>query len=134
MCGIVGIFTREASTADRTLVQQMVGCLSHRGPDRQGIHIEPHIALASARLSIVDPSSAADQPLISQSADLTIAFNGEIYNFKEIRARLESLGHRFRSHSDTEVVLAAFSEWGVECHRFFNGMWAFAIWDRRDRR
>jgi asparagine synthase (glutamine-hydrolysing) len=110
----------------------MINSLSHRGPDRQAVHVEPHIALASARLSIVDLTEAADQPLHDVSGDLTIVFNGEIYNFKELRADLESRGHRFRSHSDTEVILAAYREWGTDCQRHFNGMWAFAIWDQRN--
>jgi asparagine synthase (glutamine-hydrolysing) len=134
MCGIAGIFVRDERTPDRSVAQRMIGSLSHRGPDRQAVQVEPHIALASARLSIVDLSPAADQPLTDASGDLTIVFNGEIYNFKEVRADLESRGHRFRSHSDTEVALLAFRQWGVECHRHFNGMWAFAIWDRKARR
>ena len=134
MCGIAGIFIREARTPDAATAWRMIDSVAHRGPDRRAVHVEPHIALSSARLSIVDLSPAADQPLSDSSGDLMIIFNGEIYNFKEVRADLESRGHHFRSHSDTEVVLCAFREWGVECHRRFNGMWAFAIWDRKERR
>jgi len=109
----------------------MIDSIAHRGPDRQAVHTDSHIALACARLSIVDLTPAADQPLID--GDLTIVFNGEIYNFKEVRAELESRGRRFRTHSDTEVVAEAWREWGVDCLRRFNGMWAFAIWDRKER-
>ena len=134
MCGIAGIFARDGRTPDQTTARQMIECTAHRGPDRQAVHVEPHLALGSARLSIVDLSPAADQPLSDVSGNTLIVFNGEIYNFKEIRAELESLGHRFRSRSDTEVALAAFREWDIDCHHRFNGMWAFAIWDRRNRR
>ncbi|MDQ6801197.1 MAG: asparagine synthase (glutamine-hydrolyzing) [Acidobacteriota bacterium] len=124
---------RDERTPDRSLARTMIQRLAHRGPDSQAVHVEQHIALACARLSIVDLTSAANQPLTDPSGELTIVFNGEIYNFKEIRADLESRGHRFRSHSDTEVVLLAYRQWGPDCHLRFNGMWAFAIWDRPNR-
>ena len=115
------------------MADRMIARVVHRGPDRQNVQIQEHVALACARLSIVDLSAAADQPLVDSSGDLTIVFNGEIYNYKEVRIMLEEKGHRFRSHSDTEVVLRAYQEWGVDCHQHFNGMWAFAIWDRPNR-
>src|SRR5437868_4927271 len=132
MCGIAGIFARDQHTPDAGVARRMIETIAHRGPDRQAVHTDSHIALACARLSIVDLTPAADQPLID--GDLTIVFNGEIYNFKEVRAELESRGRRFRTHSDTEVVAEAWREWGVDCLRRFNGMWAFAIWDRKERR
>ena len=132
MCGIAGIFDREQRTPDVADARRMIGAIAHRGPDRQAVHAETHVALACARLSIVDLTPAADQPITDGA--LTIVFNGEIYNFKEVRAELESRGRRFRSHSDTEVILEAFREWDVDCLGRFNGMWAFAIWDRKERR
>jgi asparagine synthase (glutamine-hydrolysing) len=134
VCGIAGIYVRDKRVPDETTARAMIQRIGHRGPDLQAVHVEEHIALACARLSIVDLSPAADQPLTDASGQLTIVFNGEIYNFKELRAELESKGHVFRSHSDTEVALVAYREWGSECHLRFNGMWAFAIWDRPNRR
>jgi len=134
MCGIAGIFVRDGCLPDRAVATAMIDRIAHRGPDRRSVVAEEHVALAAARLSIVDLSPAAAQPLTDPRGELTIVFNGEIYNFKELRAQLESSGHVFRSHSDTEVVLNAYREWGTECHRQFNGMWAFAIWDRPNRK
>jgi asparagine synthase (glutamine-hydrolysing) len=133
MCGIAGIFTREAREPDPIQLRAMIDSVAHRGPDAQAVRTEPHIGLAAARLAIVDISKEADQPLTDASGELTIVFNGEIYNFKEVRSDLEQRGHRFLTHSDTEVVLNAYREWGVDCHSRFNGMWAFALWDRRKK-
>jgi asparagine synthase (glutamine-hydrolysing) len=107
----------------------MLGRLAHRGPDGSGIHAEPGVAVGSVRLAVLDPSDAGRQPFASPDGRLQLLHNGEIYNYRELRAELEASGHRFRSGTDTEVILAAYSEWGERCVERFNGMWAFALWD-----
>jgi asparagine synthase (glutamine-hydrolysing) len=108
----------------------MTEAISHRGPDGEGFYVDSFVALGHRRLAIIDLSPAAHQPMISDDKQYAITYNGEIYNFREMRAELESLGHPFTSRSDTEVVLRAYVEWGSECVKRFNGMFAFAIWDK----
>jgi len=135
MCGITGFFTPGGHHAGEmnVTVRRMADVLIHRGPDAGGVWIDAAagIALGHRRLSIVDLSPTGRQPMISQTGRYVIVLNGEIYNFRELRPQLEAQGHRFRGTSDTEVMLAAFEEWGVpdSVHRF-NGMFAFAVWDR----
>jgi len=105
--------------------------LLHRGPDDQGVYFSSDVAFGFRRLSIIDLSPAGHQPMSSEDGALTIVFNGEIYNHIELRAELSALGHRFHSKSDTEVLLTAYRQWGTDCVRRFNGMWAFLIHDRR---
>lgn len=139
MCGIAGfIDTSLSRTTDilRANAEAMAACLAHRGPDAQGIWVEEKtgIALAHRRLAIIDLSPLGEQPMHSADGRFVIVFNGEIYNFLELRAELETLGHTFRSSSDTEVMLAAFGAWGIaEALQRFNGMFAFALWDRQER-
>ena len=115
-------------------IATMVSTLRHRGPDGEGAWSAPGVALGAARLAILDLSPASNQPFRDERADLSLVFNGEIYNYLELRRELEALGHRFRSRGDTEVLLRAYEAWGEACPRRFNGMFAFALWDGRRRR
>jgi asparagine synthase (glutamine-hydrolysing) len=122
-----------AGGLDDALLAKAVGTLHHRGPDDAGRWISPdgRVALAQARLAIIDLSPAGHQPMFDASGDLAIVFNGEIYNFQDLRAELEAGGWAFRSHSDTEVLLAAYARWGAECLARLNGMFAFALYDAK---
>jgi len=136
MCGIAGIWQFDDQQVKRETIQRFTGALGHRGPDGQGFFTDDNgrLALGHRRLAILDLSSAADQPMTSFSGRYVITYNGEIYNFVELRRDLEQSGYGFRSDTDTEVILAAFERWGEECLLRFNGMWSFAIWDRQERR
>lgn len=131
MCGICGIFHLERDRPVRPLdLRRMADALRHRGPDDRGEHVEGNVGLGHLRLSIIDLSTAGHQPMTNEDGRYWIVFNGEIYNYLELRERLEASGHRFRSHSDTEVLLHLFEEEGESCVTHLNGMFAFAIWDR----
>ncbi len=139
MCGIAGVVAWDDSyRAGRQTLEAMSAAMAHRGPDGRGIHLSDdegvHVALAHRRLAIIDPDPRADQPL-SDSAGRVIVFNGEIYNFQDLRRQLDQAraSPSWRTHSDTEVLLAAYGHWGRRCVERLNGMFAFAIWDRRDR-
>jgi asparagine synthase (glutamine-hydrolysing) len=125
MCGIFGYI----GSIDEQLATHCTNTLAHRGPDGFGLWVGRGVTLGHRRLSILDLSANASQPMHSYDGRYTISFNGEIYNYLEIKKELISLGHIFRSESDTEVILNAYMEWGVDCQPRFNGMWAFAIWD-----
>ena len=129
MCGIAGTISLRGAPADRTRIEAMAARLVHRGPDAEGVHIDRHVGLASRRLSILDLSEAGRQPLANEDSTAWIVFNGAVYNYRELRPELERAGHRFRSQTDTEVVLHAYEEWGSTCLERFNGMFAFAVWD-----
>src|SRR5688500_14386848 len=130
MCGIAGLVNRRAGLDAPGLEQlhAMAGALRHRGPDEFGIYRDHIAGLSHARLSIIDLASG-QQPLTNESGSLWISFNGEIFNYVELRAELEERGHRFRTASDTEVIVHAYEEWGDEAFRRFNGQWAVALWD-----
>lgn len=132
MCGIAGIYDRDGSH-DASAVSRMLDVQAHRGPDGCGTWADPGLVLGHRRLAFLDLSQDGAQPMSYGEDRYVITYNGEVYNFVELRATLERLGHGFRSTSDTEVLLAAYAEWGVECLSRLNGMFAFAIWDRRER-
>jgi len=134
MCGITGFvdFGGHERAAAGERIRRMADVIRHRGPDEDGYYIDAHAALGHRRLSIIDLSSG-QQPMSTADGQVHILFNGEIYNFLEVRAELEALGHHFRTHSDTEVILLAYLAWGEGCVAKLNGMFAFAIWDARNR-
>jgi len=133
MCCIACIFdTREQRPIDRSLLSRMNQVQFHRGPDEEGLHVEPGIGLAHRRLSIIDLSNG-QQPLFNEDGSVAVVFNGEIYNFPELSRELQAAGHCFRTHCDTEVIVHAWEEWGEACVERFRGMFAFAIWDRNRR-
>lgn len=131
MCGINGIYGRSLPADAATVLQQMNDRIAHRGPDDEGILVEEEVALGHRRLAILDLSAAGHQPMFDTDRRLGIVFNGEIYNFREIRKALPD--YPFKTESDTEVILAAYLTWGADCLHRFNGMFAFAIWDYRTR-
>src|SRR5256714_12974524 len=133
MCGICGIVAL-GRPPEADTVEAMARELDHRGPDGPGFFAAKGVALAFGRLAIIDLSDAGDQPFASEDGALWLVHNGEVYNYRELRRELEAHGHRFRSATDTEVILAAFREWGERCVERFNGMWAFALWDGTRRR
>jgi asparagine synthase (glutamine-hydrolysing) len=135
MCGLAGIVALHpgAEAPARDALTRMAGVLSHRGPDEYGLYRDDHAGLAHARLSIVDLQTG-QQPMADSSKTLWIVFNGEIFNFVELRAELITLGHQFRTHSDTEVILHAWRAWGEAAFERMNGQWAVALWDSAARR
>ncbi len=132
MCGITGIFdTQGKRDIPRDLLHRMNETQFHRGPDEGGLHLEPGVGLGHRRLSIIDLSTG-QQPLFNEDGSVVVVFNGEIYNFLELVPELEALGHTFRTHSDTEVIVHAWESWGEACVERFRGMFAFALWDRNN--
>lgn len=129
VCGICGILSFDGSPGDPSMIARMNRTLVHRGPDDEGIHVGPAIALGERRLSIIDLSSAATAPLSNEDGTVWVVFNGEIYNFQELRTQLTARGHRFRTGTDTEVVVHLYEEYGVSCLAHLRGMFAFAVWD-----
>ncbi|MCD4650936.1 MAG: asparagine synthase (glutamine-hydrolyzing) [Candidatus Cloacimonetes bacterium] len=132
MCGIAGLVNLNNAPADETVVNQLLRLMKHRGPDDEGVFVENNICLGHVRLSILDLSSAGHQPMFSTCGRYVLIFNGEIYNYRELRVELAST-YEFRTQTDTEVILAAYLHWGKDCLNHFNGMWAFAIYDRQSR-
>jgi len=133
VCGITGVLNGSGEPVPEALIEKMTAAIAHRGPDDNGVHVDGPLALGNRRLAIIDLSAAGHQPMTGSSGGLCITYNGEIYNFRELRAELEAAGRRFHSRTDTEVVLQAFDEWGPACLDRFNGMFAFAIWDPKRR-
>lgn len=133
MCGIAGIYNLDGAPVATGLLKSMTDAVAHRGPDGDGHYTDGPVGLGHRRLSIIDLSPAGRQPMANESADLVITYNGEVYNFQELRVELQALGHRFQSKTDSEVVVHAYEEWGERCVERFNGMFAFAIYDRRPK-
>jgi asparagine synthase (glutamine-hydrolysing) len=132
MCGIAGVvnFSSRLEPPSRELLTAMISAIRYRGPDEFGMYRDLRAGLVHARLSLIDLVSG-QQPLANEDESLWIVFNGEIFNYLELRVKLEALGHRFRTKSDTEMIVHAFEAWGVECFPMFNGQWALALWDSR---
>lgn len=130
MCGICGIIQLNDNSVDEVLIHQMMRMQKHRGPDDEGVFISGNIGFGFVRLSIIDLSPAGHQPMSSFDDRYVVVFNGEIFNYIEIREELKVLGHTFCTNTDTEILLAAYREWGEDCLNRFNGMWAFAIYDK----
>lgn len=133
MCGIAGILHLDEAPASAQYVKRMIDAIAHRGPDGEGVFTDGSFALGHRRLAIIDLSLSGQQPMATRDGRHVIAFNGEIYNFKELRVELEALGRQFYSNSDTEVLLQAWAQWGGAALDRLNGMFAFAMWDRRSR-
>jgi asparagine synthase (glutamine-hydrolysing) len=132
MCGICGIFDLSGAPISRDLLDRMNSVIQHRGPDGAGELVDREVGLGHRRLSIIDLGGGA-QPIGNEDGTLQIVFNGEIYNFVELRKELEQAGHKFKTQSDTEVIVHGYEQWGRDCVKRFNGMFAFAIWDSRKR-
>ena len=132
MCGIVGVCGWDAEPVQEQTIRQMLAMIKHRGPDQFGLYIDDSIGMGSARLSIIDLHSG-QQPITNETNELWIVFNGEIYNYPELRTELEARGHRFSTETDTEVILHLFEDLGPRCLERLNGQFSIAIWDRIER-
>lgn len=132
MCGITGIVHADGSPVDRDLLARMNEAIRHRGPDEDGFYFSDGVGLGMRRLSIIDLKTG-QQPIHNQDQSAWIVFNGEIYNYRELRKQLEDLGHRFYTDSDTEAIVHAYDQFGVDCPKYLRGMFAFAIWNERDK-
>src|SRR5687767_10735018 len=130
MCGIVGIVRNDSKPVDEALLSRMSNAIRHRGPDDDGFYVNEGVGLGMRRLSIIDIKSG-HQPIHNQDRSAWIVFNGEIYNYLELREKLEKLGHRFYTNSDTEAIIHAYDQYGADCPKHLRGMFAFAIWDER---
>jgi len=133
MCGIAGIIRLDGASVEPPILQKMTDAIAHRGPDGEGHWIEGNVGLGHRRLAILDLSPAGHQPMVSADHRYMLSYNGEVYNFRELRKELEAKGYWFRSKTDSEVVLNALAEWGPKALDRFNGMFALALWDRKER-
>ena len=131
MCGLSGILNLSKKSVDPAMIHRMSNCMAHRGPDADGFYIQDEIALGHRRLSIIDLSTTANQPMFEPSGRYVLIFNGEIYNFREVKAQLN--GYPFQTNSDSEVILAAYQKWGADCLHKLAGMYVFVIWDKHTR-
>jgi asparagine synthase (glutamine-hydrolysing) len=131
MCGIAGIFDLKHRQVDQELIRKMTNAMAHRGPDSDGFFCEKEIGLGHRRLSIIDLSSAANQPFTDNSGRYVMVFNGEMYNYAEVRSLIKD--YAFHTSSDSEVLMAAYVKWGKDCMQYFRGMFAFAIWDKQEK-
>jgi asparagine synthase (glutamine-hydrolysing) len=133
MCGITGILNLNGETVSPMILKNMTDSIVHRGPDGEGQYIDGQIGLGHRRLAIIDLSHAGHQPMISADKRIILSYNGEVYNFRELRIELERLGHQFHSQTDSEVVLNSWVEWGEDCVHHLNGMFAFSVWDNKNK-
>lgn len=131
MCGIAGVCNLNGEAVSAGLLKRMTDVIAHRGPDGEGHYTDGPVGLGHRRLAIIDLSPAGHQPMSNVSGDVVITYNGEIYNFQKLRVELEALGYHFHSKTDTEVIVHAYEQWGEKCIDYFNGMFAFAIYDRK---
>jgi asparagine synthase (glutamine-hydrolysing) len=136
LCGIVGYYSNRDAISFKDSLSHAINALTHRGPDDSGLFFDEDygVGLGHRRLSVIDLSPAGHQPMASDDGNTVIAFNGEVYNFSALKKELTGLGHHFKGSSDTEVVLKAYIQWGVECLEKFTGMFAFAIWDKTSQK
>src|SRR5512136_603665 len=134
MCGICGKIDFTGKTVPLELLRNMTDSIAYRGPDDEGFFSDGPVGLGHRRLAIIDLSPAGRQPMCNEDESIRVTYNGEIYNFLDIRKELKARGHRFRSNTDTEVIVHAYEEWDVACLQRFNGMFAFALWDERQQR
>lgn len=134
MCGIAGIVWWDETAVSPALLCDMTAAIAHRGPDADGFYQQGMVGLGHRRLAIIDLSPAGKQPMCNEDGTIWVTYNGEIYNFQEIRQELQMRGHQFRSATDTEVIVHAYEEWGTACLQRFNGMFAFGLWDERQKR
>ena len=132
MCGIVGFVNSNSRAAEREILEKMNACIIHRGPDEDGFFVKENVALAMRRLAIID-LKGGQQPIFNHDKTTAIVFNGEIYNFQEIKKDLEARGHKFYTNSDTEVIVHLYDEYGADCVNHLRGMFAFAIWNSSDK-
>lgn len=134
MCGIVGAIHFNQQPVGADVIEQMANTLKHRGPDDAGVFVDGMVGLGHRRLKIIDLSPAGHQPMCNEDGTIWVTYNGEIYNFLELRPELIHRGHTFSSQTDTEVIVHAYEEWGEHCVEHFNGMFAFALWDSRHKK
>ena len=129
MCGIVGLFeTKGQNTIDRDLLARMNDSITHRGPDEEGLYTAPGLGFGHRRLAIIDLAEG-QQPMFNEDRSVVLIYNGEIYNYKDLTQELQAAGYQFKTHSDTEVIIHAWAEWGAACVERFRGMFVFALWD-----
>jgi len=131
MCGIVGVYSLKGEPVPPVFLRRMTDAIAHRGPDGEGYFVDGNVGLGHRRLAIIDLSPAAHQPMLTRDGRYVLTYNGEIYNFQELRIELETLGYQFHSRSDSEVLLNAYAAWGEKALNRLNGMFAFAIWDKK---
>ncbi len=133
MCGIAGIFNVKGDPVSVNTLQKMTDAIKHRGPDGEGVWTDSNIGFGHRRLAIIDLSPLGHQPMQNDNGELIITYNGEVYNFMNLRIELEALGYKFHSKTDTEVILKSYEHWGKECVHKFNGMFCFAIWNKKEK-
>ena len=133
MCGISGIFNTDKKPVHASQIESMNNLITHRGPDGHGVYIDGNLGIGSTRLAIIDLREIANQPMTDTDGRYVIVYNGEIFNYVELRNELLKKGYRFNNNSDTEVILNSYKEYGEDCLHKLNGMWAFAIWDKKEK-